>query len=114
MYNCNASLQFRICFASYNVFLQTIAILSFSLFAALILCQTFFNFDFLPDKKEFRRIKKSSFVPLAISAYLILNEALAYFLGDMTQLVILDMSSALLVVLFWVKDEQITERMKLI
>jgi hypothetical protein len=114
MYNCNDPLPFRQCFASYNVYLQTIAILSFSLFAGLVLCQTFFNFDFLPHKKEFRRIKKSSFVPAAISGYLIINEALAYFLGDMTQLAILDMSSVLLVVLFWFKDEQITEKMKLI
>jgi ABC-type multidrug transport system fused ATPase/permease subunit len=51
---------------------------------------------------------------VAIISYLILNEALAYFLIDITQLVILDLSSALLLVLFWLKDEQVTEKMKLI
>ncbi len=104
MYNCSNVVAFRQCHAHYNLYIQAIAIISFALFAALVLAQTFFNFDFLPHKKEFRRIKKSSFVPLAISTYLIVNEALSYFLIDMTQLVILDLTSILLIVLFWVKD----------
>ena len=51
---------------------------------------------------------------LAIISYLLLNEALAYFLIDVTQLVALDLTSALLLVLFWIKDQQVTEKMKLI
>lgn len=96
--------MFRQCIANYNVLLQTIAIISFALFALLILSQNFFSFDFIANKKEFRRIKKSSFMPMAIIAFLILNESLSYFMVDVTQLIILDLSSALLVVLFWVKD----------
>jgi hypothetical protein len=53
-------------------------------------------------------------MPLAITSYLLLNEALAYFLIDVTQIVVLDLTSALLLVLFWIKDEQVTEKMKLI
>lgn len=74
------------------------------MFALLTLAQNFFNFDFIANKKEFRRIKKSSFMPVAIIAFLILNESLSYFMADVTQLIILDISSVLLVVLFWVKD----------
>lgn len=105
---------FKQCYTTYNIYIQALAILSFGLFATLVLAQTFFNFDFIPHKKEFRRIKRSSFMPVAIIAYLILNEALAYFLIDITQLVVLDLTSALLLVLFWLKDEQVTEKMKLI
>lgn len=42
------------------------------------------------------------------------NEATSAFLEDVAQLVVLDISSLLLLVLFLVKDEQINERMKLI
>jgi hypothetical protein len=51
---------------------------------------------------------------VSIIVHLLLNEALSYFLIDVTQLIILDISSLLLLVLFWIKDEQVTERMKLI
>lgn len=104
MYNCNSIVLLRQCLANYNVLLQAISIISFTLFALLTLAQNFFNFDFIANKKEFRRIKKSSFMPVAIIAFLILNESLSYFMADVTQLIILDISSVLLVVLFWVKD----------
>ena len=114
MYNCNANIMLRRCLANYNVPLQAIAIVSFALFALLTLAQTFFNFDFIAHKKEFRRIKKSSFLPVGIVVFLLLNEALSYFMADVTQLIILDISSVLLLVILWVKDEQVMERMKLI
>jgi hypothetical protein len=46
-------------------------------------------------------------MPVAILAYIILNESLNYFLTDITQLMILDISSILLLILLWIKDEHI-------
>lgn len=51
MYNCGSVVPFRQCYANYNVFIKTIAILSFVLFGSLVLAQSFFNFDFIKHKK---------------------------------------------------------------
>ena len=43
--------------------------------------QTFFAFDFMPLREEFRRLRRSAYLSTFILIYLIINECASMYLG---------------------------------
>ena len=80
----------------------------------MVIGQTFCNFDFLVTSQEFGRFRKSAFISTGLLLLIIVNETAWMAFGKNTFLIIANLTTALLLILFVFKNEHLNEQAKLI
>jgi hypothetical protein len=113
MFNCYGSPTiYRQCFANYSLVFVFIGTLSLLLFIALLIGQSFLDFEFVRREKDETRIRRSGITNCIFLVYGILNELNNYFFTDSTQLALLNLTTVGLMIIVVLTKDEVRERIK--